>query len=114
MGYRGEMILQQDIHFTTQKTDEMRMDFISKRGRRYIASLIIALMVGFNVYFIFAIILAISNIYLLGRNSSLLQDQIFDGPILYGSMGDLILIVAVSFCVPVAFLISYILLKPKS
>ena len=62
---------------------------------------------GIVVVFATAIALGLINIYLTGHGNTLFQEDVFDGPILYGGYDDLILIGLSSSTIVISFIVFY-------
>jgi len=62
---------------------------------------------GIAVAFATAIALGLINIYLTGHGNTLFQEDVFDGPILYGGYDDLILIGLSSSTIVISFIVFY-------
>ncbi len=79
---------------------------------RILKGIVLSIGVGFGAAFVSAIILAVINIYLSGHGNDIFDKDIFNGPVLYGGIDDIILIV-VSLSAMVATFILYIRRKNK-
>jgi hypothetical protein len=75
--------------------------------RRILRALVYSVGFGFAVTVAAAIALGLINIYLTGHGNTLFQEDVFDGPILYGGYDDLILIGLSSSTIVISFIVFY-------